>query len=263
MCSFQWIPSLPLCAVVMLTTVPELGATQVVEGHQYETTLVETGARLYDGQCAVCHGASGAQIAGANLRRGEAIRSMSDDRLREAIRGGNVAAGMPQFDLPRDDLDALVAFIRAGLDVGGTAVRIGDPEVGMSVFEGEGNCTRCHSVDGRRAGLAPDLSDIGERRDAEYLQRALLDPDGSMLPINRPVRIVTADGGEIRGRRLNEDTYMVQLVDGEGRLHSLRKSDLREFEVMTESPMPSVADTLTPDQVADLVAYLLSLRRAR
>jgi putative heme-binding domain-containing protein len=261
--SFHWFSSLPLSAVVMLTAVPELGATQVVQGHQYEATLVETGARLYGGQCAVCHGANGAQIAGADLRRGEAIRSMSDDRLRETIRGGNVAAGMPQFDLPREDLDALVAFIRAGLDIGGTAVRIGEPERGLSIFEGEGNCTRCHSVDGRRAGLAPDLSDIGARRDAEYLQRALLDPDGAMLPINRPVRVVSADGAEIRGRRLNEDTYTVQLVDTEGRLLSLAKSDLREFEVMTESPMPSVADTLTPDQVADLVAYLLSLGRDR
>ena len=34
-----------------------------------------------------------------------------------------------------------------------------------------------------------------------------------MMPINRPVRIVTKDGRTITGRRLNEDTYTVQLID--------------------------------------------------
>ena len=41
---------------------------------------------------------------------------------------------------------------------------------------------------------APDLTDIGRARSAAALQRALLDPTGSMLPINRPVRAVTEDG---------------------------------------------------------------------
>ena len=36
-----------------------------------------------------------------------------------------------------------------------------------------------------------------------------------MIPINRPVRAVTRDGKVINGRRLNEDTYTVQL-DGRG-----------------------------------------------
>ena len=34
-----------------------------------------------------------------------------------------------------------------------------------------------------------------------------------MMPINRPVRVVTKDGTIINGRRLNEDTYIVQIID--------------------------------------------------
>ena len=81
-----------------------------------------------------------------------------------------------------------------------------------------------------------------------------------MLPINRPVRIVTRDGKVINGRRLNEDTYTVQLADEEGRLISLAKSDLREFTISTKSTMPSYEKELTPEELADVVSYLLSLK---
>jgi mono/diheme cytochrome c family protein len=74
------------------------------------------------------------------------------------------------------------------------------------------------------------------------------------------VRIVTKDGLTIRGRRLNEDTYAVQLIDDQERLRSIAKSDLRSFDVETTSPMPSFANRLTPDEIADVVAYLLTLR---
>ena len=81
-----------------------------------------------------------------------------------------------------------------------------------------------------------------------------------MLPINRPVRIDTGDGRTIRGRRLNEDTHSVQLIDDSERLVSLLKTDIKSMELGKTSPMPSAEKTLTPEEVADLVAYLLSLR---
>jgi hypothetical protein len=90
------------------------------------------------------------------------------------------------------------------------------------------------------------------------LQRAILDPITALLPINRPVRAVTRGGETIQGRRLNEDTYTVQLIDSEGRLRSLVKADLAEYEVSNTPTMEPT--TLSSDQVADLIGYLLSLR---
>jgi hypothetical protein len=81
-----------------------------------------------------------------------------------------------------------------------------------------------------------------------------------MQPINRPVRIVMKDGRTLRGRRLNEDTYSVQIIDDKERLVSLMKSDMKEYEVITTSPMPSYRGKLSNEEIADLVAYLLSLR---
>ena len=87
--------------------------------------------------------------------------------------------------------------------------------------------------------MAPDLSDIGATRSAGSLLRSLTDPASQMMPINRPVRAVTRDGKVINGRRLNEDTYTVQLLDDQERLVSLVKADLREYTILTASPMPS------------------------
>jgi hypothetical protein len=92
------------------------------------------------------------------------------------------------------------------------------------------------------------------------LQRSLLDPSSQMMPLNRPVRIVTKDGKTINGRRLNEDTFTVQLIDDHERLMSIDKSSIKTMTVDTKSPMPSYADKLTAEEISDLIAYLLTLK---
>jgi putative heme-binding domain-containing protein len=110
--------------------------------------------------------------------------------------------------------------------------------------------------------LAPDLSEIGASRLPADLRKSLLDPTAAMRPGNRSVRAVTRDGQVIAGRRLNEDTYSVQLIDSEERLVSLLKANLREYAVLTVSPMPSFRGRLTPQELADMLAYLLTLKGA-
>jgi putative heme-binding domain-containing protein len=89
---------------------------------------------------------------------------------------------------------------------------------------------------------------------------SILEPSSAMMPINRTVRIVTKDGKTIVGRRLNEDTYSVQLINEQGRLQSILKSDVKQYQINPASPMPPFKDKLTTEEIADLVAYLLSLR---
>lgn len=125
------------------------------------------------------------------------------------------------------------------------------------MFYGAGDCASCHRVQGEGPRTAPDLSEIGAIRTPAALQRALLEPAAALLPINRPVRLLTRSGEEVRGRRLNEDTYTVQMIDADGRLRSFLKSDLTEFDVSSEPTKQPT--TLSTDEVADLVGYLLSL----
>jgi putative heme-binding domain-containing protein len=228
--------------------------------HQYSTADIEAGSKLYSSQCALCHGANGDGINGVDLRRGIFRRSVSDEDLSKVITTGIAATGMPGFTFQPTELTAVIAFIRAGFDPSGTAVKMGNPSRGQSLFTGKAACGTCHRVNGVGPRVAPDLSDIGSTRTPSALQRSLLDPTRAMLPINRPVRAVTKDGKTVRGRRLNEDTYFVQLIDDQERLVTLEKATLREYELGKTSPMPSFARTLTSDEIADLLAYLVTLR---
>lgn len=246
-----------LLLAVAVTTQPAAAQTQ---DHQYSTADIEAGSRLYGAQCSLCHGPNGDGVTGVDLRRQQFRRVSSDEDIRNIITEGAAATGMPPFRLQPVELDRLVAFIRAGFDVSGTAVKIGNAGRGQAIFEGKGGCATCHRVNGKGPRVAPDLSDIGAIRQPAALQRSLLEPSKGMMPINRPVRIVLADGRTIKGRRLNEDTASVQLIDETERLQSIAKSDIREYHIADTSDMPSVAGKLTDPELADLVAYLLSLK---
>ena len=246
-------------SIFFVAAIPARLAAQT-QDHTYSSADIEVGSRLYAQNCALCHGPNGDLVAAVNLRTGQFRRFLSDEDLRQVITSGVSAAGMPGFPLQPAELDGLVAFIRAGFDTEGTAVRIGNAALGQAIFAGKGGCTACHRVNGEGPLIGPDLSDIGAVRRPSALQGVLLDPTANLLPINRPVRIVTAEGETIRGRRLNEDTYTVQLIDQRGRLLSFDKADLREYEISRTSMMPSMEGRLTPEEISHLVAYLLSQR---
>jgi hypothetical protein len=76
------------------------------------------------------------------------------------------------------------------------------------------------------------------------------------------IRAVKRDGTVVTGRRLNEDTWTVQVVDSRERLVSLWKPDLKEYSVIA-SPMPSFKETLTAEERSDLIGYLLTLQPGR
>jgi putative heme-binding domain-containing protein len=115
-------------------------------------------------------------------------------------------------------------------------------------------------VAGKGSRKGPDLSEAGVVRDAATLERAILAPGEAILPQYRSVRVVTRDGRTVVGMRLNEDTHSVQLIDQNERLISLSKSELREYSLVQTSSMPSYQDKLTPEEIADLVTYLLSVK---
>jgi putative heme-binding domain-containing protein len=226
---------------------------------QYSQTDIERGLRLYGPNCAPCHGANGDLVARVDLRTGKFRNATSDEDLGRVIAAGIPGTAMPAHKFDRSELAGIVAYIRSMRDFHAKGPE-GDADRGKLLFEGKGGCLSCHRVMGQGSRLAPDLSEIGAVRFSESLQGSLLEPTAFMIPINRPVRAVTRDGKVINGRRLNEDTYSVQLVDSEERLLSLIKAELREYTVLKVSPMPSYREKLNSQELADVVAYLLTLR---
>ena len=231
-----------------------------IHDSQYPDVDIAHGANLYATRCVTCHGAQGDAIGGVNLRSGKFRNAITDTDLARFIRAGSQAAGMPPFALDNADMAGIVAYLRNMNRFDTATVKAGDVARGRAIFDGKGTCRTCHRVgaDGSRVG--PDLSDIGSIRSPGSIQRSLLDPSSQMMPINRPVRVTKKDGTVINGRRLNEDTYSVQLIDDRERLQSILKADVREFTILKTSPMPSYKGTLTSDELADLLGYLVSLK---
>src|SRR4051794_21876926 len=227
---------------------------------EYAPADIAYGARLYDAQCTTCHGATGDGVGGVDLRSGKFRNAVTDQDLVRVITGGIPGTGMQAFKLDASEMAGIVAYVRNMNSFDRGSVKAGDATRGRGVVGGKGGCAQCHRIGTEGSRVAPDLSDIGAARSAGSLLRSLTDPSSQMMPINRPIRAVTRDGRTINGRRLNEDTYTVQLIDDQERLVSLTKSDLREYTIQTTSPMPSYRGRLTDDEIADVVAYLLSLK---
>jgi putative heme-binding domain-containing protein len=140
-----------------------------------------------------------------------------------------------------------------------TASQAGDASRGKALLESSG-CFDCHRIADRGSRLGPDLSDIGNRRTPDRLQRALLDPDEEVFVENRFVRFVTTDGATITGRLLNQDAISVQLINPREELKTYLRANLREYTILDKGLMPSVQGKLTDQQVADIVTYLSSLK---
>ena len=216
------------------------------------------GARLFRFTCAACHGPDGDRVAGVDLGHGKFRRTSTDDGLIEIIQKGIPGTGMPPNALTRYQVETIVAYLHS-VATSGRAVT-GDPERGRAIFEGKGACTSCHRVNGSGSRVGPDLSDIGKLRRAVEIEQSLIAPNDEILPQNRYVRAVTREGQTITGRLLNQDLFSVQIIDSKERLVSLKRSDLRTAEILKESPMPSYRDKLSPAELGDLIAYLVSLK---
>jgi putative heme-binding domain-containing protein len=255
------------CAIVVLAMVLwTMGGAAVraqaqapLHGTQYSDADIAYGATLYTSKCVTCHGTQGDGIGGVNLRSGTFRNAVIDRDLERFIRAGS-PAGMPAFALDNAEIAGIIAYLRNMNVFDAAAVKIGDAARGRGIFDGKGACTSCHRIGVAGSRVAPNLSEIGAARSAGSLQRSLVDPTSQMMPINRPVRVVTRDGTIINGRRLNEDTYSLQIIDDHERFHSLVKADVREYTISKTSPMPSYQRTLSDDERADVLAYLLSLK---
>ena len=140
------------------------------------------------------------------------------------------------------------------------ALPTGNASAGAAVVTGKGRCLSCHRIQGKGSRLGPELTDIGVNRTPAQLETSLIDPAAEILPENRFYRVVTREGTIISGRILNHDTFHVLMMDAKEQLRSFDKSDLREHGFAKESGMPSYRETLTAQERADVIAYLMTLK---
>ena len=248
--------------LVLVIVLPRASAAQ-------SAADVQAGKVLFGHLCVTCHGFDGAGGAGPPLNRAKLVNAPDDASLRTIIADGIPNRGMPRVRRTLDaEQRALVAYVRS---LGRTARPTrGNAQKGSELYA-KMNCAACHIVKGQGGTLGPELTDIGVQRGPQYLRQALLEPaaafPNSTLRVQGPgyseylpLRVVMKDGAEVRGIRLNEDLFTIQLRDQSGTFHSIRKSNAEVIRKETGvSLMPSFAGRMGEVELDDLVAYLSSL----
>jgi cytochrome c oxidase cbb3-type subunit III len=224
-----------------------------------QTPDLAMGQKIFESQCALCHGQTGTGGRGPSLNRPTLDKAPDDDALRKVISDGLEPEMPGAWQLTPREVASTAAYVRS-LGTLPPEKLPGDPQRGATLFDDKG-CAGCHIVAGKGEGIGPELTGIGARRNGAYLRQTLLKPADSLPQDFLYVAAVTASGGTVRGIRVNEDSFTIQLKDMRGQFHSFRKSELKELRRLKgETPMSSYASSLTAAELDDLVAYLASLR---
>jgi putative heme-binding domain-containing protein len=252
--------------------------------HGYSAAQVDEGRRLYGANCGRCHNDTGDGVPGVELFK-QIRRATSDDDVAKLIQNGIPGTSMPSHNFSTAQALNVVAFLRtmasggvpvsaAAAPATGTTVSglTGDAASGKTIVEGKGGCLTCHSIGGAGGTGGPDLAAAvtGGRAAGAFavpptaaaLERSLLDPDADVAIPYRVFQVTTKGGQTVRGTLLNQDTFSVQMRDASGELRAFQKSDLTQSGFLP-SAMPSYRGRLAPQEIADVVAYLLSLRGQR
>jgi putative heme-binding domain-containing protein len=232
--------------------------------HSYTAADIEDGGRLYRVHCVNCHGPDGNALPNADLSKGKFRRAPNgtESELITIMEKGIPGTAMPPNESINDFQAAtVVAYLHSFADNPSHRSGLaGDSARGKELFDHKGGCLACHRVNGEGSRLGPNLTLIGANRRSVELEHSLIDPNVQAAPQNRSVRVVTKDGTTVTGRLLNIDTFTIQLLDSSENLRSFSRADLRESAVLDKSSMPSYKDKLSPQELADIVSYLASLK---
>jgi cytochrome c oxidase cbb3-type subunit III len=217
------------------------------------------GRAIFQSRCAPCHGLNGGGGRGPDLRRPKLTHAGDEATLKLVISSG-ISPGMPAaWYLSPEELENVAAFV---LSLGSVPHEklAGDSQRGKLIYV-RSNCAACHILDGDGTGIGPDLTAIGTRRGAAQIRATLIDPSKTLQEGFLLIEAVTATGKTIRGIRLNEDTFTIQIKDRQAKIYSFRKTELAQLKKLrNETIMPPFGATLSASQLDDLVAYLVSPR---
>ena len=216
------------------------------------------GRQVFDAQCAWCHGNGGDGGAGPNLH-GRLRHATTQASIVDIILKGIPGTDMPSFRLTDRETRQTATYVQS-LSRAAARPGPGNPLRGAALYQSTG-CASCHVVDGRGGVLGPELTSIGAQRGPPYLRDAIVKPAAAHPRGYLVVRAVPNSGPDIRGIRVNEDVFWIQIRDGSGTVHSLEKSQLARVDRELEGTlMPSFASRLQAAELDDVVAYLTTLR---
>jgi putative heme-binding domain-containing protein len=257
-----------LAAFTLLATAPR--ATGQASGKPAaDPNALAEGQALFRGLCSGCHGGAGRGGKGPDLTDNRWIHGNTDDDIARVIKNGVPRTTMKKLgeSLKEDQIRKVIAYIRRLARTPGESdwkpYMPGSPKLGRALFfdlKGKAQCAKCHTVGGEGGRIGPPLDRIASRRAPEFIMESIVLPSKEIAPEFEAVAAATKDGHIIKGLRVNETNFSIQLYEENGRFHSLLKRDLDEVKVLKKSLMPeNFPELLTVRELHDLFAFLVTL----
>jgi len=197
-------------------------------------------------------------------------RAIEDGELTGAARTEAlaIAAQHPQAEV-RDLFERFVPASqrvqRLGTSVDATRLlaMAGSAESGRELFfrDGTSTCKSCHRIAGQGTDIGPDLSQIGKKYPRPELLTHILEPSKLIDPKYVPYVLETTEGRVLSGLLIEKTDDIVRLRDAKNEEVKVPAGEVELLVPQQKSLMPELLlRDLTPQQVADLIAYLSSLK---
>lgn len=234
----------------------------------YPPETLESGKKIYTGNCAFCHGgnANGGESGPSLLRSSIVLHDENGEGIGAFIKVGRPEKGMPKFNLPEDQVKDLSAFlhdsVRAAAERGTYKILnivVGDAKAGEAYFNGAGKCATCHSVTG-------DLAHIGSKFEPVDLQQKIVMPRDPRAhdPKTAVIATVVQQSGEtVQGQLRHLDDFSITLVGKDGNTLTYPRQDDQVPKIELHDPLEGHVQLLsqyTDADIHNLTAYLLTLK---
>ena len=241
--------------VLLMTSTAVLAAQKSAAG---QDSAQADARQAYLKLCSGCHGvdARGSQQA-PGLSQNANLRGKSVAALRQFIRDGVPASGMPAFNLPVNQLDELAALLVALNSSAAQAAVAGDRAAGETYFFGAGGCASCHMVFGKGKAVGPDLSETGKQSTVDEIRQALVSPATQVTPGYELATVRLKNGQTLRGFVRSQTNFALELQDLQGGFHSITTDEAAGIERADKPLMPAFSGTR--DDFENVVAYLSGL----
>lgn len=141
----------------------------------------------------------------------------------------------------------------------------GAPDRGRVLFQDLKGlaCIRCHAVGREGGAVGPELSSVGAKYARDELIQSVLYPSARISSGYEPVVVATADGRVITGIIKSDTPEALELEDAEAKRVRIPREEIEERKRSDVSLMPTgLAEGLSPQDFADLIAYLETLKQA-
>lgn len=140
----------------------------------------------------------------------------------------------------------------------------GDAGRGSKLFAGTGKCSTCHIVNGQGKEVGPNLSEIGSKLARQALYESIVFPSAGISHNYEAWTLVMSNGTTVTGIIISEDDGKVTVRGNDALIRTFEKKEIEERIKNKISLMPAdVAKLLTPEEMADVVEYLGTLKKAK